>query len=90
MASEQEVAQQSEGNAGSHKSRVAANERGLKRIKFLVGQPPYCAGETAGFPPEVADRILAASINTPEGRKRVAVLADAPVVLKRKVDDDKA
>lgn len=55
-----------------HADRVKAVEAKLVVIKFLVSQPPYCAGETAGFPPEVAERYLRARIRTSEGMKDVA------------------
>ncbi len=56
-----------------------APKQELKVIKFLVGQPPYNAGETAGFPPEIADRYLTART---KGGQRIAETADAPEYLK--------
>ncbi|MDI6872095.1 MAG: hypothetical protein QME79_12280 [Bacillota bacterium] len=31
-------------------------------VRFKVGQAPYNAGEIAGFPPEVAERLISAGV----------------------------
>lgn len=55
----------------------------LVLIKFLVGQPPYNAGETAGFPEEVAERYLSARVKIAgqAGQSRVAERAHEPAIL---------
>ena len=52
-------------------------------VKFLVGQPPYNAGETAGFPAEVAERFLQA--RTKSGQ-RIAERSNKPVYLKSAIE----
>ncbi len=52
-------------------------------VRFKVGQAPYNAGEIAGFPPAVAERLIQAGVAEPyeapaASRPEVTKAPDAP------------
>lgn len=48
------------GQADAHRSKMTTANKRLVVVQFNESSAPYLKGETAGFPPEIAERYLRA------------------------------